>query len=157
MADQTLGANANARRRKAKSAGGRHGPQRPQSDLNPDAELVALGEQFKIFLKQLRPYDDRRVPPPERLMQQCQSISDKVSRLPATSLAGLRAKTIVALFACEHWWNRSKRDLDVDEEHGRSVIEAACAIVGLKVPEGPPELAPDLVARQTHPGCESLN
>jgi hypothetical protein len=123
------------------------------ADSNPDAELVALAEQFESVIKRMRRYDD----PPEHLHTQLQRISEAVSRLPAISLAGLRAKTIFALEACSPYWDQRMKDMEWEDEHARSVIEAACVIVGLPIPKEQLPETEALPDGPTHPGSEALN
>jgi hypothetical protein len=122
-----------------------------RSSASPDSELIALGEQFEIERRRF----DRD---PE---WDCGIAMDKVinqiSHATAKTIDGLGVKTVVALWLCPHFWDEPKLDMDSDLEHCRSVLEAACAVVGLPVPKEKPRLAPELVARQTHHGSDTRN
>jgi len=118
-----------------------------------DAEWVKLGEQLDIVWKKMSRVDD----PPERLHRQLESISNKITRTPATSLAGLRAKTKFAVIACEPWWKTRMKSLEWEAEHARSVIEAACVLTGLPVPEDRSERELDPRLLRLRPSSETLN
>jgi hypothetical protein len=47
----------------------------------------------------------------------------------------LRVKTLVAIFANGDLWCQSCHDLDWNKEAMRSVIEAACVVTGIPVPQ----------------------
>jgi hypothetical protein len=53
---------------------------------------------------------------------------------PAVSVAGLRVKTLAAIEACKNFWDQAPGDLDYDDEAVRSLIEAACAVADIPVP-----------------------
>jgi hypothetical protein len=121
------------------------------SKRNPDGELIALADQFKVLWRKFERAEDGA--PSEALADQLQPIFDKISQIPATSLAGLRAKTMAAVAQCGHWWDKSKSDLDADHEQARSVIEAACVITGLRALKERSRPKPDW---RVHPGSETL-
>lgn len=122
------------------------------SKRNPDGELIALADQFETLWKKFEHAADGA--PSEVLADRLQPIFDKISQIPATSPAGLRAKTMAAVAQCGHWWDESKSDLDADHLQARSVIEAACVITGLRVPKERSRPKPDWCV---HPGSETLN
>jgi hypothetical protein len=70
----------------------------------------------------------------EPLQAQIFDIREKIALLPARSLAGLRAKAVLAINVHYHLWESPAGDLDWDEGITRALIEAVCTVTDLDVP-----------------------
>jgi hypothetical protein len=62
-------------------------------------------------------------------------IAEQIMAKPGHSLAGLRAKVILAVHVNPDLWDEPFDDLDWDKRTIRSLIEAACSVSGLDVPQ----------------------
>ena len=62
-------------------------------------------------------------------------IAVRITKTPATDLEGLKAKTLVAVEERPELWRQTVRDLDWHLQVIRSLIEAACVVTGLPVPQ----------------------
>lgn len=84
----------------------------------------------------------------------------EILRLPANSLAGLRAKMLVAIFANESLWDKLFQDIDWHERTVRSVIEAARVLAGIPVPQECTDddgVVDDADEAGSRPGSAALN
>jgi hypothetical protein len=82
----------------------------------------------------------------------------EIMHTPATSTAGLRVKTLAAIEVNSDLWHEPF--CDVDYEAVRSVIEAACVVTEIPVPQECPEdavVADDDEVAGLHPGSAALN
>jgi hypothetical protein len=70
----------------------------------------------------------------EPLGKEVDAIVRKIMERPAHTIAGLRAKAIMAMHVSNELWFEPENDLDWDKQAGRSLIEAVCAVTGLDVP-----------------------
>jgi hypothetical protein len=91
------------------------------------------------------------------LTRELDQIMRKIARLPATSIAGLRVKTLAAIEANDDLWNVPAADLDYDKEAVRSLIEAACAISGVTLPQEEHGALGDDSPPSQHHGSAALN
>src|ERR1043165_4078267 len=83
----------------------------------------------------------------DAIYRELDRIMKEVLRLPATSAAGLRTKTLAALVANDHLWDEPLDELDWDRRFVRSLIESSCTITGLALPrDHDPDRAPVEVA-----------
>lgn len=62
------------------------------------------------------------------------AIMRKIVDTPCHTVAGLRAKALVALDISDKLWRETKRDLDWDKEVIRALIESVCVVTGLEIP-----------------------
>ena len=70
----------------------------------------------------------------EPLQAQIFDIREKIARLPARTLAGLRAKAVLAINVHYDLWESPAEDLDWDKKVTRALIEAVCTVTDLDVP-----------------------
>ena len=74
----------------------------------------------------------------ETMCEEIGTLARKIWNTPAHSMAGLRAKAMVAVHTnggkVNGLWNETFSDLDWDKKGTRALIEAVCAVTGLEVP-----------------------
>ncbi len=62
------------------------------------------------------------------------SIREKIMETPCHTVAGLRAKALVAIDQYDALWREQKDDLDWNKRVIRELIEGVCAVAGLQIP-----------------------
>jgi hypothetical protein len=70
----------------------------------------------------------------QAISEQTEPLSRRIMELPVHTLAGLRAKAIVAIHTSDGLWDCPLNDLDWDKIGYRVLIEAVCQITGHPVP-----------------------
>jgi hypothetical protein len=70
----------------------------------------------------------------EPIEEQWRDVVDKIVKLPAKTIEGVRAKLHVAIRENSKLWETSDCDLDWHEQAVRSLMEALCVVVGGEVP-----------------------
>jgi hypothetical protein len=109
---------------------------------HPDAELIALGDEL---LKVWPEYRDafQAFDPSDATERQTfvaidfrhDALARKIMAIPAHTVAGLRAKAMVAIHGASHFWHESYSDADWDHLTVRALIEAVCKLTGLDAAE----------------------
>jgi hypothetical protein len=94
----------------------------------------------------------------EALHREVDPIMRGIMDTPATSIAGLRVKTLIAIDVNEKLWEKRHHDLDWELKAVRSLIEAACVVSGVPVPKEEPERVAEYDGdARSHPGSAGLN
>jgi hypothetical protein len=70
----------------------------------------------------------------EPLQARIFDIKERLARLLARPLVGLRAKAVLAINEHDDLWKEPAEDLDWDKQVTRALIEAVCAVTGVGVP-----------------------
>lgn len=127
--------------------------------LEPDSPKLYGDERFVAALKKMEERTgfnacEERL---QALHRELDPIMKKITRTPATSLAGLRVKTAAAIEANDDLWDEPLADLDYDKEAMRSLIEAACTITGIPVPQEEWEEIEEAPDAFLHHGSAALN
>ena len=127
--------------------------------LEPDSPGLYGDEKFVAALKKMEQRTgfaacDRRLQTLDRELDQTMR---KIARSPATSIAGLRVKTLAAIEANDGLWDVPAADLDYDEEAVRSLIEAACAVTKVALPQEEHGALGDDAPLSQHRGSAALN
>lgn len=68
------------------------------------------------------------------LADRVDAIEFRIMNTPAHTVAGLRAKALIAIEAAGELWETRRIDLDWDKEVIRELIESVCAVAGVPVP-----------------------
>jgi hypothetical protein len=127
----------------------------PEGDHDPKLVARFLEELGQISERNGFDACDKRH---QALHRELYPIMRDITCTPASSLAGLRVKTLVAIVANPDLWHETCHDLDRDKEVMRSVIEAVCVVTGIPVPqEQLDEGDDDDDATLSHPGSAALN
>jgi hypothetical protein len=71
----------------------------------------------------------------DTLFRKLDRLMREIMCTPAMSIAGLRVKTLAAIEVNNSLWNKPARDLDYDKRGTRSLIEAACTLTQILVPQ----------------------
>jgi hypothetical protein len=124
-------------------------------------ERIASGltEQYLAAAKEMGDRNglnacDKRL---DSLQGEVEGVMREITYIPATSAAGLRVKTMAAIEVNGHLWDEPLCDLDYNQGPVRSVIEAACVVTGIPVPQEELGEFADDDAVGLHLGSAALN
>ena len=127
--------------------------------LGPDSPRLYEDEKFVAALKKMEQRTGFNACEKEMqaLHRELDPIMREIMRSPATSIAGLRVKTLAAIEVNGQLWDEAPGDLDLDAEAVRSLIEAACAVSGVTLPQEEHGALGDDVPPSQHHGSAALN
>jgi hypothetical protein len=103
---------------------------------HPDAELIALANELQKVWPEYRDASRTWYPSEFKALDvRHDALARKIMATPAHTVAGLRAKAMVAIHGAPEFWDKPYDDADWDHLTVRSLIEAVCALTGLDAAE----------------------